>query len=213
MQRSLRKVSIALGATFVALSFSGFASAKSSDPYLKQVEVSYSDLDLGRVSDARCSTNASHARHIPCAARFRERHVPNGIRQRRVFCEAIGDGRAEREQREPHSGLPGTSRQASDGCVQPLAAHAGCARRAPGACPILAPIRLWGVVVTRDVTACRAVRVFQCQSPNEPPEIPSRKCPPRSDGCHCRACGCSLPLPSSSRSREPRARSVSRPAR
>ncbi len=66
MQRSLRTVSIALGAAFVALSCSNFASAKDNDPYLKQVEVPYADLDLGRVSDAQklYTRISSAARHV-----------------------------------------------------------------------------------------------------------------------------------------------------
>ena len=54
MQRFTRTVSMALGASVLALGFSGFASAGTdNDPYLKKVAVSYSDLDLGRVAHAR----------------------------------------------------------------------------------------------------------------------------------------------------------------
>jgi UrcA family protein len=71
MQRSLRTVSTALGAALVALSFSGFASAKDGDPYLKRVEVSYSDLDLGRVSDAqKLYKRIAHAAHNVCGQDF-----------------------------------------------------------------------------------------------------------------------------------------------
>jgi UrcA family protein len=53
MQRSTRIVSVLMGAAALALSFTGYASEADNDPYTKRVEVSYRDLDLTKVADAK----------------------------------------------------------------------------------------------------------------------------------------------------------------
>ena len=53
MHRSTRTFSSWIGVAALGLSFTAFASDTGNDPYLKKVEVSYSDLDLTKVADAR----------------------------------------------------------------------------------------------------------------------------------------------------------------
>jgi UrcA family protein len=91
MQLSFRTVSTALGAALIGLSFSGFASAKDSDPYLKQVEVPYADLDLSRVSDAnKLYTRISRAARDVCRSDFGVASRTTAVRDR-CAAKAIDD--------------------------------------------------------------------------------------------------------------------------
>jgi len=48
-----RKIGASIVVAVLAACFTAAASAKDSDPYLNRTEVSYSDLDLSRVADAK----------------------------------------------------------------------------------------------------------------------------------------------------------------
>ena len=66
-----RKIGASIVVAVLATCFTAGASAKDRDPYLKQTEVSYSDLDLTQVADAkRLSSRISHAAHNVCRAEF-----------------------------------------------------------------------------------------------------------------------------------------------
>jgi len=71
MQSSARKLSASLVVAVIATCFTAFASAKGNDPYQKQTEVSYSDLDLTQVADAkRLYSRIWHAARGVCRAEF-----------------------------------------------------------------------------------------------------------------------------------------------
>ena len=66
-----RKTCASIVIAVLATCFTGVASAKDNDPYLKQTEVSYSDLDLTQVADAKkLYSRVWHAAHEVCRAEF-----------------------------------------------------------------------------------------------------------------------------------------------
>ena len=71
MQSSARKLSASLVVAVIATCFTAVASAKDNDPYQKQTEVSYSDLDLTQVADAKkLYSRIRHAARDVCRAEF-----------------------------------------------------------------------------------------------------------------------------------------------
>jgi len=87
----LRKVSVSLGAALLAISFTGVASATDSDPYLKQTEVSYSDLNLAHVSEAKkLYSRIWHAARDVCRAEFGSASRTRLVEEK-CFDDAIAD--------------------------------------------------------------------------------------------------------------------------
>jgi UrcA family protein len=65
------KSGVSIVVAVLATCFTVVASAKDNDPYLKQTEVSYSDLDLTQVADAKqLYSRIWHAARGVCRAEF-----------------------------------------------------------------------------------------------------------------------------------------------
>jgi UrcA family protein len=65
------KIGASIVVAVLASCFTAAASARDSDPYLKQTEVSYSDLDLTQVADAkRLYSRIWHAARNVCRVDF-----------------------------------------------------------------------------------------------------------------------------------------------
>lgn len=81
-----RKTGASIVIAVLATCFTAVASANDNDPYLKQTEVSYADLDLTKVADAKTLySRIWHAAHDVCRADFgvtsRTQHVEDACFQ------------------------------------------------------------------------------------------------------------------------------------
>jgi UrcA family protein len=91
MQSSARKLSASLVVAVIATCFTAVASAKDNDPYQKQTEVSYSDLDLAQVADAKTLySRIRHAARDVCRAEVGVTSRTSRI-ENKCFAQAVED--------------------------------------------------------------------------------------------------------------------------